>query len=88
MMVIVTNFANFCDDDSGDNGDDDNDDGNNAGNKVLHDPHVMRMRAWRRARLILCGKFAASGGSKILTLVGHSDSPGLLFSHTRTLEQS
>ena len=53
----------------------------------LHDPHVMRMRAWRRARLILCGKFAASGGSKILTL-GHSDSPGLLFSHTRTLEQS
>ena len=83
-MVIV---ANFCDDDSGDNGDDDNDDGNNAGNKVLHDPHVMRMRAWRRARLILCGKFAASGGSKILTL-GHSDSPGLLFSHTRTLEQS
>ena len=49
VMVIVTNFANFCDDDSGDNGDDDNDDGNNAGNKVLHDPHVMRMRAWRRA---------------------------------------
>ena len=83
-MVIV---ANFCDDDSGDNGDDDNDDGNNASNKVLHDPHVMRMRAWRRARLILCGKFAASGGSKILTL-GHSDSPGLLFSQTRTLEHS
>ena len=53
-----------------------------------HDPHVMRMRAWRRARLRICGKFAASGvrgGSKILTLLGHSDSPRLLFSDTRTL---
>ena len=46
----------------------------------LHDPHVVRMRAWRRARLRICGKFAAAGGSKILTLLGHSDSPGLLFS--------
>ena len=47
-MEIVTNFANFCDDDSGDNGDDDNDDGNDVDDKLLHDPHVMRMRAWRR----------------------------------------
>ena len=45
-------------------------------------PHVMRMRAWRSARLGICGRLERG----ILTL-GHSDNPGLLFSDTPTLKQ-
>ena len=47
-------------------------------------PHVMRMRAWRSARLGICGRLERG----ILTLGHSSDNPGLLFSDTPTLKQS
>ena len=46
-------------------------------------PHVMRMRAWRSARLGICGRLERG----ILTLGHSSDNPGLLFSDTPTLKQ-
>ena len=62
---------------------DDDDDDDDVDGDDSEAPHVMRMRAWRSARLGICGRLERG----ILTL-GHSDNPGLLFSDTPTLKQS
>ena len=71
------------DDDDGDEDDDDVDDDDVNGDDS-EAPHVMRMRAWRSARLGICGRLERG----ILTLGHSSDNPGLLFSDTPTLKQS